>query len=123
MSATYAMDSRPAWALPDELRQLAEQGASELVDEILAVFRSDTAKRLAKAHEALATENRVELKSQAHAIKGSAGQVGAPVVAAICQSLESRALSADTGELRDVLGQLEAGFAEVLRAMNASEQR
>jgi HPt (histidine-containing phosphotransfer) domain-containing protein len=123
VSATNAMSSPSAWRLPDELRQLAEQGASEVVDEILDVFRSDTVKRLAKAHEALASGDRAELKRQAHAIKGSAGQVGAPAVAAICQSLELRAPAATTGELDEMLRDLDVRFAEVLRDMNAADPR
>src|SRR5947207_1115764 len=113
------MSERPAWMLPDELRQLAEHGERGLVQEVLTVFQSDTATRLSKVQSALANDDRTEVRNQAHAVKGSAGQVGAPAVAAICQSLESLALTADLSELRNLSRQLELAFADVVRAMNA----
>jgi HPt (histidine-containing phosphotransfer) domain-containing protein len=113
------MSDRVVWVLPEELRQLAGQGENGLVQELLAVFRTDTAERLTKLQNALDDHNHSEVRAQAHAIKGSAGQVGAMAVAEICRSIESQALTARRGELDDLARQLHAAFAEVLRAMNA----
>ena len=41
-----------SWVLPEELRQLAESD-EDLVKEVLAVFRSDTAERIARLRAAL----------------------------------------------------------------------
>ncbi len=112
------MTSR-SWSLPEELRQLAGSGEEELVQEVLAVFQSDTADRLAKLQGALAGNDRTQVKSEAHAIKGSSGQVGAAAMAAICQSIESRALTAGSAELQDLTRQLAAAFDEVVRAMTS----
>jgi HPt (histidine-containing phosphotransfer) domain-containing protein len=108
-----------SWALPDDLRQLAETGEEDLVKEVLAVFQSDTTERLTKLRNGLAGNDRGVVKSQAHAIKGSAGQVGAMRVAAICQSIESGAPTAGVADLQDLVRQLESAFAEVSRAMSA----
>ena len=55
------------WALPDELRELAEADES-LVQEVLSVFRTDTAERMAKLKAALARDDRTTVRHQAHAI-------------------------------------------------------
>jgi HPt (histidine-containing phosphotransfer) domain-containing protein len=106
------------WVLPDELRQLAESGEGDLVQEVLTIFQGDTSKRLETVRAALAGNDRKELKNQAHAIKGSSGQVGATAVAPICQQLESQASTGSHAQLEELVRQLESAFADVCRAMN-----
>src|SRR5438105_8497477 len=104
------MGEQSIWLLPEELEQLAEQGESGLVQEVLAVFQTDTAERLTKLRNAVSSGDRTEVRNQAHAIKGSASQVGALAVAAFCQSLESKALAGPLPELRDLAGHLDTAF-------------
>ena len=108
-----------SWVLPDELRQLAESGDGDLVKEVLAIFRSDTSKRLAALRAALSGNNRDQVKGQGHAMKGSAGQVGAGPMAALCQRIESQALTAAAADLENLVSELEREFADVSRAMDA----
>jgi HPt (histidine-containing phosphotransfer) domain-containing protein len=112
------MNLRPAWVLPDELLQLAEYGQKEVVQEVLTIFQSDTAQRLVKVQTAAAAGHRPEVRSQAHAMKGSAAQVGAPTMAALCQTLESQALTAEKAELDGLLTRIRHAFNEVVGAMN-----
>jgi HPt (histidine-containing phosphotransfer) domain-containing protein len=107
------------WVLPDELRQLAESGDGDLVKEVLAIFRSDTSKRLAGLRAALSRKNRDQVKHQAHAMKGSAGQVGAGSMAALCQRIESQALTAAAADLENLVSEVEHELADVSRAMDA----
>ena len=109
------MSSVP-WVLPEELRQLAESD-EDLVTEVLTVFQSDTADRIQRLRAALAQDDRRQVRSQAHAIKGSAGQVGAGGVHELCRQLEVMAFSADKPVLHDLVGRLDASFAGVCRAM------
>jgi len=106
-----------SWVLPEELRQLADSDEG-LVEEVLAVFRSDTSDRIAKLGAALDRGDRIVVKNQAHAIKGSAGQVGASGVFALCREIEIQAAS-DGAALKDLVTQLEAAFAAVCRDMSA----
>src|SRR5512133_1964444 len=106
------------WVLPDELRQLAESDEG-LVKEVLDVFQTDTSDRLAKLRAALDRNDLAQARNQAHAIKGSSGQVGATEVAALCRELETLALTSDPGSLWELLGRIEAEFAYVCRAMSA----
>ena len=106
-----------SWALPEELRQLAECGDPGLVDEILSVFRTDTARRLGVMRAALDGGQRMSLRSEAHAIKGSAGQVGASSLASMCQRLEATALTAPVGDLANLLGEIETAFTQICQQM------
>src|SRR5689334_2264582 len=108
-----------SWVLPEELRQLAECGDESLVKEVLNVFRTDTAERLAKLRNALERGDLAQVKGQAHSMKGSASQVGARSVAMLCQQIEAEALTADPATLRDVVDRVEAEFAAVIRVMPA----
>jgi HPt (histidine-containing phosphotransfer) domain-containing protein len=111
------MSSVP-WVLPEELRQLAESD-EDLVNEVLAVFQSDTTDRIRKLRAALDSGDRQQVRHQAHAVKGSAGQVGAAGVSELCRQLELQALTAETPVLLDLTARLEAAFADVCRAMSA----
>lgn len=111
------MSSGP-WTLPDELRQLAESDEG-LVKEVLHVFQTDTTDRLSKLRAALDRNDLAQVRNQAHAIKGSAGQVGAIEVAALCREIESRALASDPTTLRPLLARVETAFEDVCRAMSA----
>jgi HPt (histidine-containing phosphotransfer) domain-containing protein len=106
------------WALPEELRQLAESD-EDLVNEVLSVFQSDTADRIRKLRAALDQGDRQQVRHQAHAIKGSAGQVGAAGVSELCRQLELYALTGETPVLLDLTARLEVSFADVCRAMSA----
>jgi HPt (histidine-containing phosphotransfer) domain-containing protein len=87
------------------------------VQEVLSVFRTDTAERIAKLKAALARDDRTTVRHQAHAIKGSSGQVGAMEVSSLCRQLEADAMTASPDVLKDLATRAEAAFAEVLRVM------
>jgi HPt (histidine-containing phosphotransfer) domain-containing protein len=112
------MSMAAPWVLPDELRQLAESDEG-LVKEVLAVFLSDTADRIARLRAALERGDRVGVKHEAHAIKGSAGQVGAAEVSALCRDIEYQAVASDEASLRALVARLEPAFASVSRDMSA----
>jgi HPt (histidine-containing phosphotransfer) domain-containing protein len=106
------------WVLPEELRQLAETDEG-LVKEVLAVFRSDTAERIARLRASLERGDTAGVKSEAHALKGSSGQVGAAGVSTICRQIELQISSSETAAVKDLVAQLQAAFEAVCRDMNA----
>jgi HPt (histidine-containing phosphotransfer) domain-containing protein len=108
-----------SWVLPEELRMLAEGGDDDLVKEVLAVFQSDTGERVAKMRAACAAENREEVRKQAHALKGSSGQVGAMGLSKICQALEMKAREASREEIETLVGKIEGEFLKVRGEMRA----
>ncbi len=108
-----------SWVLPEELRQLAESGDAEIVQEVLSVFQSDTAERLAAMRAASADGDRVAIGRQAHAVKGSSGQVGALALAEICRRLETSAAAASPAEVDDLISRIERELQSVCRQMQA----
>lgn len=87
--------------------------------EILTSFQSDTSSRLLRLQCALEGSDRAAIRRQAHAIKGSAVQVGANAVAAACGLLESAAPLQPAADMAALLLQVQACFDEVSRAMEA----
>jgi HPt (histidine-containing phosphotransfer) domain-containing protein len=110
-----------AWTLPDELRLLAQLGDAETVREVIAVFQSDTEVRMGNIRTAFAAEDAPRVRAEAHAIKGSAGQVGAMRVSHLCRDMEAAALRQDLAEARRLLPELEAAFAAVRAAMSQAQ--
>jgi histidine phosphotransfer protein HptB len=106
------------WALPETLRELADEGAAGLIRELIEAFGADTVPRLGQMHEALANADTKGLNDAAHTIKGGAQQMGADAMASICQELELAAMDTPTSDLVRLLTALEAEFAEVSRAMS-----
>jgi HPt (histidine-containing phosphotransfer) domain-containing protein len=106
------------WALPETLRELADDGATGLILELIEAFRADTAPRLSQMREAIANADTKGLSSAAHTIKGGAQQMGAGAMASICQELETAAMDTPVSELGRRLNALEAEYAEVSRAMS-----
>jgi HPt (histidine-containing phosphotransfer) domain-containing protein len=104
------------WALPETLKLLAASGDAELVAEIIDMFKSDTARRLLLLREALAQMDGKRVKQQAHAIKGSAIQVGADSLAALCQRIEQKDPARSCPELETLVRQAEADFEGLCRA-------
>lgn len=94
-------DARPdlapvetCWSLPESLLELASND-SELISDLISVFRSDTETRMLKIDEALRAGSFSDLAAQAHTIKGSARQLGAHTLADASQTLEGMAKAQD----------------------------
>jgi len=110
--------ARNIWVLPGDLQQLIGEGAEDLVAEVMTTFRADTAARLAVLHEVIASGNSSLLRAEAHALKGSAAQVGAEGMARLCREMEERAASGAIVELNSLLNQLDSQFEEICRMLD-----
>ena len=108
------------WVLPAELRELADSGEKGIVEEVLTVFQSDTAERIAAMRAAGNRGERDELRKQGHALKGSSGQVGATALAVLCRSLEMTAATAGEPELAEIVERIDREFQQVARQMQAA---
>lgn len=110
-----------AWTLPDELRMLADIGDAETVREVIAVFQRDTEIRIQKIRAAIAAGDAPQVRAESHAIKGSAGQVGAMDVSSVCRQIEAAALKQDLAAASGLLPELEAAFQTVRAAMSRTK--
>ena len=107
-----------AWTLPEELQMLVDIGDAQTVREVIAVFQSDTEKRIGRIRTAIAAADAPQVRAEAHAIKGSAGQVGAMHVSSICRQIEAAAVKQDLTTAEGLLPELDAAFATVRAAMS-----
>ena len=112
------IDMAVSWVLPDELKQLAETDEA-LIEEVLSVFRTDTAERIGRMQEAVDRGDFAAVKAEAHTLKGSSGQVGAAAVSALCRQIEQRAPEGDAATMQELVAQLQKAFDSVCREMSA----
>jgi HPt (histidine-containing phosphotransfer) domain-containing protein len=115
------MDSQTAinecqWAPPQTLRDI-EIGASGFVAEMIADFTTDTATRLQHLRRAAANADSSRVRAEAHAIKGSAREMGADAIVQLCLEIELKAPDPNASNIKDRIQELEARFGEVSRAM------
>ena len=104
-------DISDLWVLPEALRQLQECGETELVEELIVIFQSDTASRLEILARAVETSDHATARQEAHTIKGSALQVGAVRFAEACRQMEMEAR-------KDVPSDLDVLYRVMLRSFD-----
>jgi HPt (histidine-containing phosphotransfer) domain-containing protein len=88
------------------LREVMEEGYPELLDTFLA----DSESRLVDLRKAVDAK---ALSEVAHSFKGSASNMGAVRLAALCQELESEAKNKSPAEIVKLVAQISGEFAEV----------
>lgn len=109
-STTEPNPGNCAWSLPETLLMLAMSGDTEVVADIIALFKMDTARRLALLRDALEKSDAVRITAQAHAIKGSAIQVGADSLAALCRRIELEGRTLPIDQIHPLVRQAECEF-------------
>jgi HPt (histidine-containing phosphotransfer) domain-containing protein len=92
-------------------------GDDELIADLVAAFTTDSRTRRTLMRQSLALGQRNRLRTEAHGLKGGAGQVGLAEFAALCQRIEHSALSAPLPELSARLTEMEAELDLILPAM------
>lgn len=73
----------------DALRRLERFGGLKLRRELTTLFLQEAPLRIASARAALVTGDIEGVRSMAHMLKSSAGQMGAPRMQQLCERLES----------------------------------
>jgi len=92
----------------DALGMVQRIGGRELLDKIVSLFRSTSAERLEALQVAVASHDLRQVSRLAHAIKGSAAQVGAEPLRASAAALELECESLQGQELPARVALLEA---------------
>ncbi|TMU73146.1 Hpt domain-containing protein [Pseudomonas fluorescens] len=88
------------------LREVMEEGYPELLD----TFLTDSESRLGELQK---TADAKVLSEVAHSFKGSASNMGAVRLAALCQELESDAKDKSPAEIVKLVAEISGEFAEV----------
>lgn len=106
---------------PATLDQLLglDDGGTGLVAELFELFKEDSPERLANMRKHLEAGDAGAISELAHALKGSAGTMGATRMRGLAQDIEkaTKAGRADAA-VADGLTQLEAAYAEACAALS-----
>ncbi|MBT3352807.1 MAG: response regulator [Nitrospinaceae bacterium] len=100
-----------------ELLKLEADGAHNVIDELTAIFLTDSPLRLESIKNAINEGNADELKHSAHALKGSCTVIGAMKMKEICFELEKLGSTSSLHNLSDTLSRLETEFLLVQREL------
>ncbi len=91
----------------DSYRVLQDEGQPDVVTEFIDVFLDDLPLRQERLRQAVSSRNPAELKSAAHALKGSAGSVGAVLVSGLCGQIEAIGRTGTAEGTQELLSRLE----------------
>lgn len=94
-------------AVIQNLRQLTVPGEPDVLNEVFKMFLQEAPPRIERLRNAWATGNIEEVYRTAHSLKGSAGNIGARAMFAVCKDLDEIGRSgnlAPAGPLVDALG-------------------
>ncbi len=100
-------------AVIESLRQLTPPGEPDVLKEVLQLFLDDVPGRIERLRTAWQGGNAVEVQRAAHSLKGSAGNIGAHALHAICHQLDELGRSGDLAEAEDLVPALAAEYARV----------
>jgi HPt (histidine-containing phosphotransfer) domain-containing protein len=93
------------------LRQLQRPGQPDAVGRIVARFLEETGERIATLHAAVAANNPRLIERAAHALKGSAGTVGAHEIRDLALQLEELGQHGRTTGAAELVTALDQSFA------------
>lgn len=91
-----------------DLKEVMEDGYLQLVE----TFLEDSERRLSQLHEAKSAE---ELGLAAHSFKGSSSNMGAVVLARLCEQLEALARQQPLYGIEDLVSRIDQEYLEVQR--------
>jgi len=96
-----------------EIRSLQLEDAPDLLAEVIGLFLEDTPHRIRRIEAALAAANAAALIAPAHALKGSAGNIGASRMASYCGELIELGREGELEGAAALFGDLTAEFERV----------
>jgi HPt (histidine-containing phosphotransfer) domain-containing protein len=106
-------------AVVERLRQLTVPGEPDVLAQVLSLFLEEAPRRIDRIRGALQARDASEMHRAAHSMKGSAGNIGATGLFAICREVDDRARVGDlsgAGQLLDDLArEYERVEAEIAR--------
>lgn len=109
----------------DVLRSLTPPGEPDVLKEVLTIFLVEVPPRLERLRNAQAANDIELIHRTAHSLKGSAGNIGANAMFAVCKELDERSRAGDAaaaGPLIEALGvEYSKVEAEIARVIASSE--
>ena len=105
----------PNGRLPINLARLGDTFGDDpdFLTEMYGLYVEDAGNRLAELDSALAVNDAKKVKSIAHTLKGSGGNVGAERMSALAAELEQVDMALDRAQVQDLAAALRAEFEAV----------
>ena len=97
----------------NNMREQLKELMGETYKDLLEVFLSDSPKRMKKILLAVQENDMTTLASEAHALKGSSGNLGAQQLSGLCGNIEELAQSNSTEGLSSMLEGMEKHFRDL----------
>jgi HPt (histidine-containing phosphotransfer) domain-containing protein len=101
------------------LRDLQDEGESDVLAAVIEDYLRDTPLRVAALHEALARADAGAVRREAHGIKGSSGYLGAVEMTRLCADLEGQARAGDLTQAPKLVHAIAAAFERVRAHLGA----
>lgn len=106
----------------DALTRLKDWGGRELIRNMLRIFHEHAPKRMEKIREGVDSGSLAVAEDGAHALKSSAGNLGARRLQSLAAEVERRASEGDGEGVADLLTDLQAAFDETRVALDDAVQ-
>jgi HPt (histidine-containing phosphotransfer) domain-containing protein len=114
---SHKSECQSHWTLPEMLLDLAMDGSSGLIAELIEAFRTDTQLRLKQVSRALEDGDQTSIRAAVHSIKGSAQQMGANAMSSMCLDIERTVGDLSAVQVSRRIKDLETEFEEVCHSM------
>ena len=95
-----------------QLHQISE-GDIEFEIEVLQVYVEDVSQRIEKMREAIANNNLLQIRQEAHHMKGSSGNVGALQIRDFAVQIEDLNLEQDLEKALNILDDMDVAIQRV----------
>jgi HPt (histidine-containing phosphotransfer) domain-containing protein len=100
-------------AVLSTLRNLTPPGEPDVLTEILQMFLQEVPVRIDRLRNAWTAGNIEEMRRAAHSLKGSAGNIGAHALHAVCTELDDKGRSGDVAPIPGLVDALGIEFGKV----------
>jgi len=97
----------------DSLRKLTPPGEPDVLVEVLQMFLEEVPRRMARLRAAAQAGDAVEVHRAAHSLKGSAGNIGAHALFAVCRQLDETSKAGDLSGADHLVDALGVEFGKV----------
>lgn len=101
------------------LRDLTPPGEPDVLKELFALFLDDVPARIERLRAAWQAGDALAVQRAAHSLKGSAGNIGATQLHAVCALLDAQGRSGDLAPLASLVASLDAEYARVAAEMKS----
>ena len=100
-------------AVIESLRQLTPPGEPDVLKEVLQLFLEDVPGRIDRLRSAWRSGDAAAVQRAAHSLKGSAGNIGADDLLAVCRQLDEHGKAGDLSGLSPLVASLDSEYARV----------